>query len=521
MEELACGLPERWLVRIARGHHPERSAELHLVPEDPHFIGAGLPHVGPWDYTTRVPLFLYGPGHIEPVGTVGRPATLADIAPTWAALLGLDLDTPDGRALREALASPGGREEPPRLVVTMVWDGAGRNVLEEWGDRWPNLRALRADGAWYRYATTGSSPTSSAQMHATIGTGAFPRSHGITEHALRMAPGRVVPPWVAGPRHFLRPTLADRWLEEHGDRATVAFVGTVAIQLGMVGHGTAWEENPKPVIVLRESPGATTLGAEGVRWHVRDDLLPFYRFAGYANDLPELSTYFPEWDRRDGMADGTWRGHALGDELIQGGFQSPARIPYQTRLIEEMIRREQLGHGEVTDLLFINYKVIDQIGHLFSLNSEEMGDVVEAQDEALPELIDILDRNVGRGRWAMVVTADHGSRPDAELAGSFRISAEKLHAAIQREFDRDDDGVPVVDQVRQTDVFLNTEELAEHGGTLEDVARFVMGLTQEDLFIPDISTVTDPEERVFRAAFPSSIIPSLPCLPDDLRDVRA
>jgi hypothetical protein len=88
MTKLVCGLPHSWLVRMWRGYSPQRSGELQILPKVPNFVGAGLPHVGPWDFTEDVPMLWYGPGHIKPLGPVQRPVTLADIAPTQAALLG-------------------------------------------------------------------------------------------------------------------------------------------------------------------------------------------------------------------------------------------------------------------------------------------------------------------------------------------------------------------------------------------------------------------------------------------------
>lgn len=515
MQEVACGLPAPWILRIARGYHPERSAELQILPREPNFVGAGLPHVGPWTYTSHVPMFWYGPGHIEPSGRVQRAATLADIAPTEAAMVGLDLPTPDGKPLTEALVPEGQRTGPPKLIVTVIWDGAGRQVLDEWRGAWPNLRSLIPEGTWYEEAFAGSSPTSSAQGHGIIGTGTFPRTHGLVGHSIRIG-DRIVPPWRTGPELLLRPALADLWVQETQGRAKAGLLGTVGIQLGMLGHGSAWEGNPKPLVVLREAPNAATLGAEGTRWNLPEHFHEFYRFPAYANDLPELAGYFPDMDRRDGQADGTWRGHALDDEVIQGGFQTPARIPYQTRLLEEVIEREGFGADEVTDLLFVNYKLIDQLGHIFSMNSEEMMDAVAVQDEHLPALIDILDRLVGEGEWAMVITADHGSTPSPEVSGAFQISATELHQRLQEAFDGDDDDRPVVQQVKQTEIFVDMEELAEHGGTLEEMADFVMDLRQEDTAIPDVSNVSDPSARVFQAAFPAEIIPGLPCLPEDI-----
>ena len=47
-------------------------------------MGAGLPHVGPWDYIQHVPMLWYGPGDIKAQGGIGGNVTLADIAPTQA-----------------------------------------------------------------------------------------------------------------------------------------------------------------------------------------------------------------------------------------------------------------------------------------------------------------------------------------------------------------------------------------------------------------------------------------------------
>src|SRR5919106_3772328 len=84
---MACSLPRQWLLRIYRGYDAERSAELQILPEVPNFVGSGLPHVGPWDFTSDVPMFWYGPGFIKPIGPVQEPVTSADIVGTLDHLL--------------------------------------------------------------------------------------------------------------------------------------------------------------------------------------------------------------------------------------------------------------------------------------------------------------------------------------------------------------------------------------------------------------------------------------------------
>ena len=188
----ACAVPPLLLERTLRGYRPDRAGELQLLPEEPDFVGhGGLPHSGPWDYISQVPLLWYGPGQVPAVGEVDRRVTLADVAPTQGELIGFDFPAPDGAPLREVVAERAA--EPPAVIVVVVWDGAGTAVLEEHPDAWPNLRGLIDRGVWYTRAEVGSSPPSTAQIHATIGTGAFSATHGLIAHRFRVGDALVDP----------------------------------------------------------------------------------------------------------------------------------------------------------------------------------------------------------------------------------------------------------------------------------------------------------------------------------------
>lgn len=507
--EAACSLPHQWLLRTWRGWRPDRGAEIQIVPREPNFVGSGLPHVGPWDYVQRVPLFWYGPGHIAPVGRLARPVTVAGIAPTQAALLGFPFTAPDGSPMREALLPAGERDGPPKLIVTLIWDAAGRNVLETWPDAWPYLRSLIPRGAWYENATVGSSPTSTAQIHATIGTGAFPRNSGLVGHRLRIG-GTITTPWAQGPAYVVRPTLADLYDRATGNRAEVGLLGTVGIHLGMLGHGAMWGGGDRDVAVLREAIGGDTLGAETFRWNLPPGLQPFYRFAGYVNGVPGFDRFVEEVDRADGRLDGKWRDNEI-DQLL-AGFDTPARPLYQERVLEEIIRREGFGADEVPDLLFVNHKIIDYISHVWTMNGPEMRDAVVAENRALRELVAFLDRQVGARQWVLLLTADHGAIPDPEVSGALQISSSAVSAAIEAAFDRDGDATRIVQLIQPTQIFVNQAELRQNGATLADVAAYVMDLTAAQV-VPN-APPERADEKVFQAAFPSAIMTDLPCLPE-------
>ncbi|MGH2526127.1 MAG: alkaline phosphatase family protein, partial [Actinomycetota bacterium] len=74
------------LLRTWRGVRLDRSGDVQIIPIEPNFVSGGLTHATPFDYTQEVPVLLYGPGFVRP-GIYDAPITLADVAPTTAALL--------------------------------------------------------------------------------------------------------------------------------------------------------------------------------------------------------------------------------------------------------------------------------------------------------------------------------------------------------------------------------------------------------------------------------------------------
>jgi hypothetical protein len=520
LKEIACSVPHEYLLRTYLGWSPDRGAEISWIPKEPDFVGSGLPHVGPWDYIQHVPAFWYGPGHIAARGEVDRPVTVADIAPTQAALLGFDgFTAPDGTVMEEALATGVGQEghRPPKLIVVMVWDAAGINVLQEHAELWPYTRSLIEDGTWYSKAYVGSSPTSTAQIHATIGTGAFPMHHGVVGHHFKIG-GQDATPWELGPNYLMLPTLADLYDQAMGNEPMVGIVATADIHLAMISHGAFWKGGDRDIAVTRSAAAKKTLTDEGDAWNLPQTVAPFYRLAEEANEVEGFEEDKEELDRADGQLDGNWRDNSI-EELLSG-FDTPARTKYQQRVVERVLTDHGFGQDDVPDLFYANFKQIDYVSHVWSMNSPEMGDSVKYQDDALKAFVQYLNREVGEGEWAMVITADHAAMPDPAASGGYQISTGPIDAAIQERFDTDGDDVRVVSLVQPAQAFLNVAELEEQGHTVADVARFVQGLTKADTAGGGVTPPPGTEnEPAFQAVFPSALMLDLPCLPE-AREVR-
>jgi hypothetical protein len=218
-------------------------------------------------------------------------------------------------------------------------------------------------------------------------------------------------------------------------------------------------------------------------------------------------------DRADGQFDGKWRDNSI-DQLLQG-FDTPARIPYQERVLESMVTREGFGQDDVPDLLYANFKEIDYISHVWTMNSPEMDDAVRAQDAALKDFVKFLDAEVGKGQWAMVLTADHGAIPDPKVSGAFQVSTTPIGSGLTAAFDTDGDDVPVVQLIQPTQIYVDEAELRQNGGTLEEMARWIMDRTKGDTAGAGVAVPTSEQnDKVFAAAFPSQLMTDLDCLPE-------
>ncbi len=479
-----------------------------VVPHGSNYMDGGISHSTPWPYTQDVPMLWYGPGHIKAQGSVRRGVTSADIAPTIARLIGFDaFRAPDGRAMTEALV-PG--VPAPKLVVVLVVDGGGRFVHDLWPGSWPYLRSLMPKGTWYENATVGSNPSNTAPIHATIGTGAFPRRHGVVDNVIRFPDGVLASPYDRGPRQaLLVDGLANQYLQAAAPDAIVGMVGSSSWHLGMIGWGDD-TGGPQPLAAVKTS--ATGKTAPG--WGLPPSVSACYRFPAYVNDAgvcPPLEHFWHVADDVDGAHDGRWRGHDIAS--MRGGFDTPARIPYQEAAVEAVIGHEGFGRHSATDLLFLNFKLVDEIGHLFYASAIEMKDALSVQDRQLQQLVNYLERN-HHGEYVLLATADHGHSAAPSVSGSFGIGVRKVSARAQR-LDRDANGVPLVELVRPTWVDIDMDELQSNGATLEDVSHALASLTKGQT-APHAVRLSPGEaaEKVFDAVFASSLLTRLPCLPE-------
>ena len=236
-----CSLPRPLRDQVQAGYRKARSPEILGVAAQPLLAGPTGPRWRKdadsqsvaWPAVTSrgssqsgVAVALGGTGMSR--GEVPEGASLADLAPTVAAVIGLERPHPE---VRSGSAWPGfATGERPSLVLQIIWKGAPPS--EAFGTE--PLREIAARGLGDRALAIGSLPVDAAALMATIGSGAAPSEHGITGTYTRSEEGSLVKAWAKGAPGSVVAMWADD-LDEATEGSDTALVGDAAADIGLIG----------------------------------------------------------------------------------------------------------------------------------------------------------------------------------------------------------------------------------------------------------------------------------------------
>ena len=451
---------QAWLERFARGYYPGRSGQVFLVSREGHFIVDRNPlyafmHGSPWPYDTHIPLLLYGPPFVRRTVSNDR-VTQQDVAPTLAALVGtVPPATASGRPLVQALAPSADR---PRVVALFVLDGARADYFDTYADAMPTLSRLRREGAWFANAQVTSVPTLTAVGHANLGTGAEPRIHGLVVNNLfNRVTGKAQEAYnELDPGELMALTLADVWnIETDGRAVIIGQGGAIRAAAGLVGHG-ACLLNGRRTLVASYTTGDAGWETNPACYTMSEALKPI-----------NARKY---WDE----VNGTWMGHDISDATK---FRHSAVFQrFEGDALAAVLEGEPIGADDVTDLVLVNLKGSDYVGHTYGPRSAEMKAELTELDRQIARALAILARKAGEGRFVATFTADHGM-PDEPPPGG-RHYMDDISALIDKRFSPS--GGTVVqyyNDAANNQIHLDTTKLASLGVSLKDVAAFLK--TQE------------------------------------------
>jgi hypothetical protein len=448
----ASAARQRFLEMFARAYFPGRTGQLLIVPREGDFVTRPDPdvaymHGSPWAYDVSIPLMFAGPA-VTP-GLYSMPAVQQDVAPTLAAALGVQMPpTATGRVLpvfRKGFARP-------RVVMLLVLDGMRREYFDRYAASMPTLTALRESSAWFPQARVNLLPTNTAVGHSTISTGADPRVHGITGVSVydRMHHKRY--DLFAGgmPQDLIALTLADVWQLATNGRAIILAQGSIdRAATPLAGHG-ACQLNGAPVVLASYDQRTGD-------WSTNSDC---FRLPAYLKDR-NARTLWP--------ADGEWMGHKVDSPVaIRYSALFPA---FEADAMIAMIEREPVGEDSVADLILLNYKAADFVGHKYGPDSTELRVTLGEMDRHLARMLSALEAKVGKN-YLLAVTADHGM-PSEPSSPDRRHFAPAIVDLLHQEFDPEAKQLITSFEPENGQIFVDEDRLSSLGLTLRDLAHFL------------------------------------------------
>lgn len=445
---------------------------------------------------------------------ISRPCRV--VAALLAAILGLT-------TLVVPLSAADAQVQRPRLAVLVFFDQLRGDYLTRWHDLFEEggFRRLEKEGAWFTNCHYDYANTFTGSGHASVAAGCPPEKHGIVgndwyDRTTKTYVNCVgsdryeqVPPALAAfdldgkpekalgiaPDRLLAPTLADALKDATEGKGRV-----VALSL----------KDCAAVLPGGKKPDAcywydTLTGAFVTSTYYRDRLHPWV--ADFNKRQPADRWFGKEWTRLRpnldyvkhsgpddvaGEGSGVFQGRTFPHPFDGGPTRSKRAYyaavynsPFGNELLLELAKQaidaEKLGGGGTPDLLCLSFSANDPVGHTWGPDSQEVLDVTLRADLILKDLLAHLDAKVGKGRYVLALTADHGvcplpevSRKQGKDAGRLSqfVLAGSAEAFLQEKFGAKDDlEARWLEAVYYPWIYLNAAQLQKRKVKQADVEK--------------------------------------------------
>jgi hypothetical protein len=362
------------------------------------------------------------------------------------------------------------------------------------------------------------SDTVTGAGHASVATGCSPQTHGIisndwydrsagssvycvgSDRYPRVPPAPPAPPSTAkkktddekkkpkgiAPDRLLVPTLADALKEATGGEGRVVSLSlkdrSAVLPGGQRPDACYWWDTADGQFVTSTyyRDGLHSWVAEfnrsgrvnrwmGTEWRRLRPGLDYARYSGLDDAAGEGTKYFP---RTFPHALGGGSTRKLRTAYYGALFNSPFGNDLLLALTRRAIEAEKLGRHDTPDLLCISFSSNDTIGHCWGPDSQEVLDVTLRSDRIVEQLLAILDKQVGKGRYFLALTADHGicplpeaARKRGEDAGRIdpKLLVRKAGAFLGEAFSVPGEDKNWIEDREGSWLYLNRAMLARHG----------------------------------------------------------
>jgi predicted AlkP superfamily pyrophosphatase or phosphodiesterase len=399
-------------------------------------------------------------------------------------------------AVVASLPSHAAPATPPKLAVIIVVDQMRADFVDRFNGEWTGgLKRMVTQGAWFQQAAYPYLTTVTCAGHATVATGSFPHTHGVFQNAWWDREARRQMSCTQDPKatnlgygapvaggdsawRLQVPTFTDQMrTAKQAHVAVLSLKDRSAVMLA--GHGgdavvwltntlDGWESSAvyseTPVPAIKRFVDANPISGDfGKTW---ERLLPAASYSGPDDGLAEAP---PQgWTRSFPHALNGTSGKPDASFFAQWE-RSPFADAYLGRFAASLVESLRLGSHDGTDVLAVSFSTPDLAGHAFGPRSHEVEDIFARLDKTIGALFDALDAAVGKDKWVVALTSDHGVSdiPEQLVAAGKdggRIDASGIYNAIEEVLR------PVMTQGRHVTV-VNTNDIYFEPGVYDKIRK--------------------------------------------------
>jgi predicted AlkP superfamily pyrophosphatase or phosphodiesterase len=357
--------------------------------------------------------------------------------------------------------------DKPKLAVILVFDQFRGDYLMRWDEQLTEggFHRLEKDGAWFQNCHYPYAHTVTGAGHASLVTGCSPDRHGIvhndwfdreTGESVYCATSpryEQVPPSAkssaaqekkgkgsGSPERLLAPTLGDALMAATGGKSKV-------VALSLKDRASCLPGGKKPDACYWFD---TSNGNFVTSTYYRDAVHPWVAEFNKEHRVDkwfgkDWTRFHPDldYDKLSGPDDVAAEGKGIGQgrtfphpmdggqkEISKDYYEALYNSPFGNELLLDLAKRaiaaEKLGSHEVPDLLALSFSSNDPIGHMWGPDSHEVLDVTLRSDRIVKELLDYLDGKVGKGKYVLILSADHGVCPMPEVSKAHGKDAARI-----------------------------------------------------------------------------------------------
>ncbi|MBL7933893.1 MAG: alkaline phosphatase family protein [Bacteroidia bacterium] len=325
----------------------------------------------------------------------------------------------------------------PKLIVGIVVDQMRNDYIYRYWDRYGNggFKRLVNEGFHFQNAHYNYIPTYTGPGHCSIYTGATPRVHGIigndwfqrengkfiycAEDTSVKTIGSESKAGLMSPKNQLSSTIGDELKMSTQQKAKVFGIAlkdrSSILPAGHAANAAFWFDDKSGGFIsstwyVQELPGwlKNFNAKKTVKTYLEKGWTTLYPIETYSNSISDDNAYeaapkkekpvFP-YDYKTFIEKNSWgiiKATPMGNSITKD-------------LALLCLREEQLGKDEICDLLCISFSSPDYVGHAYGLRAVETEDIYLRLDKEIEEILNALDKEVGKNNYTVFLTADHGA----------------------------------------------------------------------------------------------------------------